>query len=75
MDPYDGIYELTLTVSDSSFENPMIWQFGKIEMKFRRPLDPSTMSPSYKNSQKDKMDTVFTPEVSQNKSKLVISYN
>ena len=72
MEPYDGIYELTLTVSDSSFDHPMIWQFAKIEMKFRKPLDPSTMTPSNKNIQKEKMETSFTPEASQHKNKLVI---
>jgi hypothetical protein len=49
----------------------MIWNFGKIEIKFRKPMDPSNMTASYKNPQKEKMETSVTPEQTQNKNTLV----
>jgi hypothetical protein len=71
MDAYDGIYELTLIVSDIALDNPVIWNFGKIEVKFKKPLDPSNLSSSYKNPQKEKMEPYFAPEESPNKNFIV----
>jgi len=68
IESYDGVYELTLLVSDISLDNPMIWNFGKLDVKFRKPADPSNMNPSYKNIQKPKMDTTFEPEESPTKN-------
>jgi hypothetical protein len=44
----------------------MFWNFGKIEIKFKKPLDPSNMTPSYKNIQKEKMETSVAHDESQN---------
>jgi hypothetical protein len=71
MEAYDGVYELTLIVSDSSLDNPMIWNFGKIEVKFKKPQDPTNIVPSYKNGQKDKIEPTFAPEESPNKNLMV----
>lgn len=71
MEAYDGVYELTLMVSDAGLDNPIIWNFGKLEVKFRKPLDPTNIVPSYKNQLKEKMETTFTPEESPNKNIVV----
>lgn len=71
MDAYDGIYELTLLYSDVILENPIIWNFGKIEVNFRKPLDPSNLTYNFKNNQKPKMEPYFEVEKSTNKNYLV----
>jgi hypothetical protein len=71
MDAYDGLYELTLIVSDVGLENPMIWNFGKLDVKFRKPLDPTNLNPSHKNVQKEKMEPAFPAEESPNKNIIV----
>lgn len=73
MEAYDGVYELTLVVSDPGFDNPMIWNFGKLEVKFRKPLDPS-ITPSFKNKNKEKMEPYFPPEQSPNQHIIVKYY-
>jgi hypothetical protein len=62
---------MTLIVSDTSLDNPMIWNFAKVEVKFRKPLDPSNLSSSHKNIQKQKMEPHFTPEESPTKNLFV----
>jgi hypothetical protein len=72
IEAYDGTFELTLIVSDTAFDNPMIWNFAKVEIKFRKPLDPSILSSSHKNVQKAKMEPHFPPEESPTKNLFVI---
>lgn len=74
MEAYDGLYELTLIASDITFDNPIIWNFGKCEVKFRKPLDPSTSHSSYKNIMKPKMEPTFDAEESPNKNIIVTYY-
>jgi hypothetical protein len=62
---------MTLIVSDTAFENPMIWNFAKVDIKFRKPLDPSNLSSSHKNILKPKMEPHFPPEESPTKNLLV----
>jgi len=62
IDPYDGVYEMTLMVSDKNLDKPAMWNFGKIEIKFMKPMDPTNINPTHKNVQKTKMDYVFGPE-------------
>lgn len=71
MEAYDGVYELTLIVSDASLDNPIIWNFGKIEVKFKKPLDSSNIAQNYKNIQKDKLEPSFAPEESASKNLMV----
>ena len=75
MEAYDGTYELTLILSDVAMDNPVIWNFGKIEVTFRKPLDPSNLSNNYKNIQKPKMEPFFEVEQSSSKNLLVINLN
>ena len=71
MDAYDGTYELTLILSDVTMENPVIWNFGKIEVTFRKPLDPSNLSSNHKNIQKPKLEPFFEVEQSSSKNLIV----
>lgn len=74
MDAYSGIYELTLIVSDTGLDNPIIWNFGKLEIIFNKPLDPSTLTPSNKNIQKSKIQPHFEPEENHNKNIFVSDF-
>lgn len=62
IDAYDGIYEMSILISDPGMDNPILWNFGKIEMKFSKPLDPTNSEESNKNPQKPKIEHVFQPE-------------
>lgn len=53
---------MTLLVSDKNIDKPAIWNFGKVEVKFMKPMDPTNVNPTYKNIQKPKMEYVFAPE-------------
>ena len=61
---------MTLLASDKNVDKPAIWNFGKIDIKFMKPMDPSTLNPTFKNIQKPKMEYVFAPE--NNRSNLVV---
>lgn len=50
---------MTLIISDRSLENPIIWNFGKIDVKFKKPLDPSLINEQNKSPQKEKMEQTF----------------
>lgn len=62
IEAYDGVYELSIIVSDPSLDNPIFWNFGKLDMKFQKPKDPTDVTPSYKNNQKQKMEPNYTEE-------------
>lgn len=71
MEAYDGLYELTLILSDTSLENPIIWNFGKIEIRFKKPLDPNNLVPSYKNPQGDRIEPTIPEPENPNKNFVV----
>lgn len=54
-------------------DNPIIWSFGKVEIKFNKPLDPLNQNDSYKNVQKPKIEFTF-PTEEENKSSIVSLY-
>jgi hypothetical protein len=58
-------------VNDVTLENPIFWNFGKLEVKFRKPLDPNNIAPSYKNNQKEKLEPGFPVEESPSKNLVV----
>ena len=68
MESYNGVYEMTLIVSDRELEIPLLWNFGKISITFLKPNDPSMANPTYKNQLKPKMLPTFSSETSLNKS-------
>ncbi len=51
-------------------DNPIIWSFGKVEIKFNKPLDPLNQNDSFKNIQKPKIEFTF-PAEEENKSSMV----
>jgi len=53
---------MTLIVSDINLDKPILWNFGKIDIKFKKPTDPSNLNPSFKHVQKPKMEVTFAPE-------------
>jgi len=70
IDAYDGIYEMSIILSDPSLDNPVFWNFGKIEIKFSKPMDPLSITESYKNQQKQKIEHSFTPAATNKTSKV-----
>ena len=67
MESFNGNYELALVVSDASLDQPIVWNFGTMEITFRKPSDPETAE-NYKNKMKPKMEPTFTQEVSLHKN-------
>ena len=67
MESYNGNYELALVVSDASLDQPIVWNFGTMEITFRKPSDPESTE-NYKNKMKPKMEPTFTQEVSLHKN-------
>jgi len=61
---------MSILISDPALENPILWNFGKIEVKFSKPLDPLSINESYKNQQKPKLEHTFAPE-EHNKTSIV----
>lgn len=61
---------MILILSDPNLDNPILWSFGKIEIKFSKPLDPLNSEESFKNVMKPKIEHVFQPE-QENKSSIV----
>lgn len=61
---------MSIIISDANIDNPIIWNFGKIDIKFNKPLDPLSLDESFKNVQKPKIEWNFQPE-EQNKSSVV----
>ena len=53
---------MSIIISDPTIENPVIWSFGKILIKFSKPLDPLNVSESYKNIIKPKIEYTFNEE-------------
>jgi len=43
-------------------DNPIIWSFGKVEIKFQKASEPADMTLLYKNFQKEKMEPNYTEE-------------
>lgn len=70
IEAYDGVYDMTLILSDENLENPIIWSFGKVEIKFSKPLDPLNVIQTYKNAQKPKIE-IPPKSKDQNKSSIV----
>lgn len=65
---------MTLLVSDKNIDKPAIWNFGKLEVKFQKPMDPTNVNPSFKNIQKPKMEYVFAPENPQSNIMVMILF-
>ena len=53
---------MSILLSDPGMDNPTLWNFGKVEIKFSKPLDPLSINESFKNFQKPKLEHTFAPE-------------
>lgn len=71
MESYNGQYELALIASSPYVKEPQIWNFGKVTINFRKPMDPNYVD-NYKNNIKPKMLPTFTQELKL-KSNIVFS--
>ena len=61
---------MSIIISDPAIDNPVFWSFGKINIKFSKPLDPLSIKDSYKNEIKPKLEYTFNEE-NFNKSSIV----
>ena len=68
MESYNGIYELSVVMSDPTIKNVLKWDFGQIKISFTKPSDPLDEQRSLKNKLQPKMEPTFSPEVKREKN-------
>ncbi len=71
MESYNGIYELSVVMSDPTIKNVLKWDFGKIQISFTKPSDPLDEQRALKNKLQPKMEPTFQPEVKREKNLVV----
>ena len=71
MESYNGVYELSIVMSDPIIKSVLKWDFGKISISFTKPTDPLEQINSLKNKLQPKMEPTFTPEPKREKNLLV----
>ena len=71
MESYNGIYELSVVMSDPTIKNVLKWDFGQIKISFTKPSDPLDEQRSLKNKLQPKMEPTFSPEVKREKNLVV----
>jgi len=52
---------MSILITDPGIDNPILWNFGKIEIKFNKPLDPLSIGEDFKNINKPKLEHTFAP--------------
>ena len=68
MESYNGIYELSIVMSDPTIKNVLEWDFGQIKISFTKPSDPLDEERALKNKLQPKMEPTFSPEVKREKN-------
>ena len=68
MESYNGIYELSVIMSDPTIKNVLKWDFGQIIISFTKPSDPLDEQRALKNKLQPKMEPTFSPEVKREKN-------
>ena len=68
MESYNGVYELSVLMSDPIIANVLKWDFGQIKISFTKPSDPLDEERSLKNKLQPKMEPTFSPEVKREKN-------
>ena len=68
MESYNGAYEISVIMSDSTVEKIIKWEFGEIMISFTKPTDPMDEIKALKNKLEPKMEPTFTPEVKREKN-------
>ena len=71
MESYNGIYEISVVMSDPTIKNVLKWDFGKIQISFTKPSDPLDEQRALKNKLQPKMEPTFQPEVKREKNLVV----
>ena len=73
MESYNGIYEISIVMSDPTIKNVLEWDFGQIRISFTKPSDPLDQERALKNKLQPKMEPTFSPEVKREKNMIVAS--
>jgi hypothetical protein len=71
MESYNGVYELSVLMSDPTIANVLKWDFGQIKISFTKPSDPLDEERSLKNKLQPKMEPTFSPEVKREKNLVI----
>ena len=74
MESYNGIYDLSVMMSDPTIANVLSWDFGKIKISFTKPSDPLDEQRALKNKLQPKMEPTFSPEVKREKNLVIGSF-
>ena len=62
IESYNGLYEISIIMSDLNIKEVLNWELGKIEISFTKPTDLQEELNSLKNSLEPKMEPTFSPE-------------
>ena len=73
MESYNGIYEISIVMSDPTIKNVLKWDFGQIRITFTKPSDPLDQERALKNKLQPKMEPTFSPEVKREKNMVIAS--
>ena len=73
MESYNGLYDLSIVMSDPTIKNVLTWEFGQIRISFTKPSDPLDEQRALKNKLQPKMEPTFTPEVKREKNLVIAS--
>ncbi len=68
MESYNGAYEISVIMSDSTINKVITWEFGEITISFTKPTDPMEEIKALKNKLEPKMEPTFSPEVKREKN-------
>ena len=73
MESYNGIYDISIIMSDPLIKNVLKWDFGQIRISFTKPSDPLDEQRALKNKLQPKMEPTFSPEVKREKNFVIAS--
>ena len=73
MESYNGLYDISIVMSDPTIEKVLKWDFGRIRISFTKPSDPLDEQRALKNNLQPKMEPTFTPEVKREKNLVIAS--
>jgi hypothetical protein len=71
MESYNGMYEISIVMSDPNIKEVLHWEFGKVEISFTKPSDPQDEINMLKNEMQPKMEPTFAPETKREKNLVI----
>ena len=71
MESYNGLYLLTIYMSNPYLKEVLKWEFGSIKISFTKPTDPLEEKRILKNKLEPKMEPTFSPEQSRSKNQTI----